>query len=182
MKTTLLICLLIVRAGCRLSRKGDADGPPGWKPVESAAGRFRALMPDPAIERQRTMKSPAGPVTDHQYLHAVPGEDLSYSITYADFSSQQLRRVSLEQIMAAGQNGIMKTYHGSVESERLMERDGRGGREIVIRVPGRGRFLLHYYTDNNRLYTLSMAVSSAALGSKEARTFFDSFQFTETKR
>jgi hypothetical protein len=139
-------------------------------------------MPGPVSESSRTMPSQAGQVQDHQHLHEAPGEDLSYAITYADFTADQLRRLSLDKVIDAGRDALVKTQQGQVEADTKIERDGRTGREIVIRVAGRGRFVVHYYPDGARLYTLMLAGQSAARDSREARAFFDSFHFTDARR
>jgi hypothetical protein len=158
-----------------------ADVPAGWREVISAQGRFRAVMPQPVVERTRTMASPAGPVTDTQYLRETDGKNLGYSITFAEFSPTQVAKVSLEKIIDAGRDAMLKQYAGKLEADRETERDGRRGREVIISVPGRGRFLMHYYIDGSRLYTLTVAGSTAALDSKEVQAFFDSFHFTDAK-
>jgi hypothetical protein len=193
MKRTLIVGLVLLCVGCGRRQSvtpagpapaGNApadNAPARWVEVASAEGRFRAQMPGPITERNSTMPSAAGQVQDHQRLHEVPGEELSYAINYADFTADQLRRLPLDKVIDAGRDAIVKAHQGQVESEGKIERDGRTGREVVIRVAGRGRFVLHYYPDGARLYTLTLAGLSAARDSREARAFFDSFHFTDTK-
>ena len=158
-----------------------ADVPAGWREVISAQGNFRAVMPQPVVERTRTMASPAGPVTDTQLLRETDGKNLGYSITFAEFSPTQVAKMSLEKIIDAGRDAMLKQYAGQLEADRETERDGRRGREVIISVPGRGRFLMHYYIDGSRLYTLTVVGSTASLDSNEVRAFFDSFHFTDAK-
>ncbi len=140
------------------------------------------MMPQPLVERPRRIGSAVGPITDYQYLHEADGVNPGYSIDYADFSPTQFARMSAEQIIDAGRDEMLKTYTGQLEAERKIERDGRRGREVIISVPGRGRFLMHYYYDGRRLYTVMMVGPKVTLDTKEARTFFDSFHFTDAKR
>lgn len=166
-----------------LFRKAPAvDVPAGWGEVVSAQGRFRAMMPQPVDERPRRIGSVVGPITDYQYLHEAAGVNPGYSIDYADFSPTQFARASAEQIIDAGRDEMLKQYTGQLEADRRIEQDGRRGREVVIFVPGRGRFLMHYYIADRRLYTVMMVGPKVTLDSKEARAFFDSFRFTDAKR
>jgi hypothetical protein len=160
----------------------QVEVPPGWEEVVSAQGRFRALIPRPVVERTRTMNSDVGPVKDTQYLRETAGTDLGYSIAYADFSAEQLQKLSLAKLIERGRDAILNKYKGQLEADRGMEREGRQGRELVIRVPGSGRFVMHYYIDGSRLYTLTAAGSAASLDSKEVRAFLDSFHFTGVQR
>ncbi|HEY7330311.1 MAG TPA: hypothetical protein VH592_21915 [Gemmataceae bacterium] len=157
------------------------DVPAGWKELMSAKGRFRAVMPQPALERTRTMDSIVGPVRDTQYLRETNGKNLGYSISFGDFSRPQVARASLEKIIDAGRDAILTKYRGQLDSDRSIERDGRQGREVIIFVPGTGRFLMNYYIAGSRLYTLTVAGSTATPDSKEVRAFFDSFHFTDAK-
>jgi hypothetical protein len=164
-------------------RQPSATQPPtGWQEIVSAPGRFRAVMPSPLVERSRTVPSAVGPVQDYQYLHEPNPESLSYSIAYADFSEAQLRKQSLEHIVDQAGDFMAKVYNGQVEVERAIERDGRRGTEFVIHVPGRGKFLMHYLIDGSRLYTIVLAGRNAALDLQEARFFFDSFHFADSKQ
>jgi hypothetical protein len=172
---------LLRKAPAEVKMSPAADAPAGWGEVVSAQGHFRVVMPQPVVERTRTMASAAGPVTDHQYLHETDGKNLGYSINYADFSPEQVKKVPLEQIIDAGRDAIMKQHAGQLEAQRKIERDGRHGREVIISVPGRGRFLLHYYIADSRLYTLTVAGLTATLDATDVRTFFDSFRFTDAK-
>jgi hypothetical protein len=150
--------------------------------VKSSAGQFTAAMPEPWIGRTRQMPSPVGKVTDVQYLHEIDGQDLSYSITYADFSPLQLQQMSLEQIINSGRDQMVRKLAGRLETDRPITLDGHRGREIVVAVPGRGTFAIRYYIADSRLYTLALAGKGAAVDSREGRAFFGSFRITNSKR
>jgi hypothetical protein len=153
--------------------------PPGWQEIRSPEGRFTVAMPAGAFERKRTMSSRVGPVRDKAYLHELQGEVLNYMAAYADFTEEQLRRASLEDIIRDGRDAIIQTYGGNLESERAIHLNGHRGREIVIGVPGRGKFVYRYYAVPPRLYTLGVAGSKATLESEEVQAFFHSFHLLE---
>jgi hypothetical protein len=157
------------------------DVPAGWKEFTLAKRRFRAVMPQPALERTRTMDSIVGPVRETQYLRETDGKNLGFSISFGDFSRGQATKASLQRIIDAGRDAILRQYGGQLEADRNIERDGRQGREVIVFAPGKGRFLLHYYIVGSRLYTLTVAGSTATSDSKEVRAFFDSFHFTDAK-
>ena len=83
------------------------------------------------------------------------------------------------EFVDAGRDEMLKQYTGQLEAERKIERDGRRGREVIIHVPGRGRFLIHYYYEDRRLYTVMMVGPKLTLDFKEAPIFFDSFHFIQ---
>lgn len=153
----------------------------GWKEISSAEGRFKAVMPIGTVERTRTMPSQVGPVTDQVFLYELEGEIISYALSYADFSEDQLRGTSLEKVIDSGRNATLKTFHGELEGDRTIDRHGRREREVTIRLPGRGYILLRYYIDGSRLYTLTAAGSKAAPDSEDVQTFFNSFQIGRAK-
>jgi hypothetical protein len=129
------------------------------------------------------MSSRVGPVKDKAYLHELQGEVLNYMAAYADFSPEQLRRASLDEIISDGRDAIAQTYGGKLESERKIELNGHQGREVVIRVSrggtGSGKFVFRYFAVGSRLYTVGVAGSKATLESEEVQAFFHSFQLLE---
>jgi hypothetical protein len=169
-----LICLLLLAAGCR-KKTSDISS---WKELNSTEGHFHALMPSPWIERSRRIATPAGLVTSYQYQYEVAGNDLNYAITYEDFSAAQLREAPLDRVIDANRQGVIQKNNGMLEGDRPIILDGFRGREVVINVPGSGKYILRYYVVNLRLYTISVNGTSANSESRDVQTFFGSLRFS----
>jgi hypothetical protein len=124
------------------------------------------------------MATPAGLVTDFQFAYEVAGMDFSYAITYADFSPEQVRHVPFDQVIDAGRQGFLQKYNGVLEADKRIVLDRYPGREIIIIIPGKGKFLIRYYVVDLRLFTISISGTTASTDSKEVQTFFKSLRFT----
>jgi hypothetical protein len=157
--------------------KKTANLPTGWQEIRSSSGRFVAAMPQPFTEKKRIMQSPAGPIEDYQYLYETT---VTYSITYSDFTNEQLKKVSLEKVIDSGREAILIDVKGKLLSEKKIELEGRTGREIVISVPPE-RLIVRYYIDGPRLYSVLFAGPNADASSNEGRAYFGSFHFSDAK-
>lgn len=182
MRPILLIVISVVITGCSKKPAATIGVPTGWSQVNSAAGHFKAALPDPWIQRTRTMPSPVSQIADVQFLHEEKGQPLSYSITYADLSDAQIRQLPLDKLIDAGRDEMVKLYKGALELDKQIDTNGRHGRDIVVSVSGRGKFVVRYIVADPRLYTLTLAGFGADFDSKEGKAFFGSFRLIDAKQ
>jgi hypothetical protein len=151
-----------------------------WKRFASVEGRFRVTMPSPVVERSRQRESMFGTVRESQFLYDQPGASLYYSVSYSDYTPEQLGDNNLEHVIDQVREDLIRTLRGRLQSDKLIELNEYLGREIEIEAHDKRSVLCRCYKAGQRLYVISVMGKGADWGIKDVDAFFDSFEITGT--
>ena len=177
LRQTLLVCICAaLLAACNPALD--------WREYRSDEGGYTVLLPQKPGRAQRTLATPAGPVTMHMLSVQVDG--MLYGAASAGFSA-----VPDPATQAAMRAALLKNIDGTVVSDTPVSTAGSSagapvklaGREVIKRGrfgsgerAAQGEMRARFFVRGNRYYQIAAIGRAGAVPAADLDLFFDSFK------
>jgi hypothetical protein len=148
-----------------------------WKEFTPPDKSFRLLLPGQPKDQSQTLATPFGPLL-LKILSVGVGSN-EYGVGYLDLPPQ-LAAQPLGPYLTSVRDGIIRSYEGKVQSERIVQHLGSNmGREFSFEMKKpRGTGAARIFRVENRLYQLLVVGRWLSPESEDVQKFFDSLTLT----
>jgi hypothetical protein len=142
-----------------------ADNANTWKEFSSKEGQFSVLLPGTPRQQDRTLQTPIGPVSTHDFY--IQSDVSAFYLSYAEFPNVGTLTPTEQNEMLDSSRDRALSDGGKLISEAAVSIGGRLGRELIAEKNGMILRARIFYT-NGRLYNviLGMGANTAFTGGK----------------
>lgn len=150
-----------------------------WQAVNSAQGRFKALMPGKATFSTRKVNTKAGQVDLNAYT-ATFGQS-AFLITYSDYSAALIKKSDAKSVLKGAMNGAVGD--GQLKSQEWTKLQGYDAVVFSALKDKTGKTYKWRYVEaailaKNRLYQIMIIQPFSDNTKIDVKKFFDSFKIT----
>jgi hypothetical protein len=147
-----------------------------WKEFAPKDGSFTVLLPGPPNEFKKTVKTPDGAVEVVLFELPVSAGSAKYAIGYTEYPDTAIKPGTEDKRLDNARDGAVASTKGALVRQKILLLDNYPGRELLLRIDGKGAILMRLYAIKNRLYQLVVFGSEEFVGSKDAEKFLTSFK------
>lgn len=148
-----------------------------WKLFSPAGGNFKVLLPsEPVRQDSKTNKQEVGFESVTYRIVTAMSNIAGMAVGYADQPRDANVETDPAKILDKIRDKSVLDLRGSLMSEKPIKLGNYSGRELRISVAAGFTVRERIYLANNRLYSLMVIAGASGIESREAETFFNSFQ------
>lgn len=145
----------------------------GWKPYNSAPGKFSIDFPGTPETRSQDITTRVGKVKMH--LFQVAKGQSAFLVSYSDYPASAIKGSDPKKMLDGARDGAVSNVQGKLLSEKGMSIGGNPGRELKVEAKGLS-MTQRMFLVKNRLYQVLALVPIDRPNNPDVPRFLNSFK------